>query len=91
MWAYTVWLKGRKDPIRFELADDSLLSAWEAWQTGDTTKRVGVSKSPTVGAVFNFEDVIGVHAQMRPPDSGPFVDDSPTMSVRASRLFGNRG
>jgi hypothetical protein len=71
MWAYTVWLKGRKDPIRFELADPSMLSDWEAWQTGDTTKRVGVSKAPTVGAVFNFEDVIGMHAQELPPDPGP--------------------
>jgi hypothetical protein len=91
MWAYTVWLKGRKDPIRFDLADGSMLSAWEAWQTGDATKRVGVSKAPTVGAVFNFEDVIGMHAQEIPPDPGPFVVDPPPISQRASRFFGNRG
>jgi hypothetical protein len=34
----------------------SMLSAWKAWQTKDTTKGVDVSKSESVGAVFNFED-----------------------------------
>ena len=91
MWAYTVWLKGRNDPIRFNLADASMLSDWEAWQTGDTTKRVGVSKSPTVGAVFNFQDVIGMHAQEMRPDPGPVYSNPPSVTQRASRLFGNRG
>jgi hypothetical protein len=91
MWAYTVWLKGRKDPIRFELADSSMLADWEAWQTGDTTKRVGVSKAPTVGAVFNFEDVIGMHAQEINPDPGPVFVNPPSVTQRASRFFGNRG
>jgi hypothetical protein len=90
MWAYTVWLKGRKDPIRFQLADASMLSDWEAWQTGDTTKRVGISKAPTVGAVFNFADVIGMHAQEIQRDPGPFIADPPSITQRARGLFGNR-
>ena len=91
MWSYTVWLKARKDPIRFQLADGSMLAAWEAWQSGDTTKPVGVSKSATVGAVFNFEDVIGMHAQEIPPNPGAFVVESPPISQRARRYFGSRG
>ncbi len=91
MWAYTVWLKGRKDSIRFELEDGSMLTAWEAWQTGDTTKRVGVSKSATVGAVFNFEDVIGMHAREFPPDTGPAFAIPPSITRRARDFFGDRG
>jgi hypothetical protein len=93
MWAYQVWLKGRKDPVEVQLADNQMLLNWEAWQNGDTTKRVKATTAEGPAAVFNFQEVIGMYAEEikpLPAAPGPFSSNPRPIAERARRFFGDR-
>jgi hypothetical protein len=91
MWRYRVVFRGNKKDLEFELPDNQLLLDWQAWVSGDTSKKVGSSVAEGAGAVINFPDVTAIVANEYTP-SAPFVvnPSRPPLSSRARPLFGDR-